>query len=105
MICSQAKGLKRKRCVEKNEDVQRQTKTCKMDATLEDNLTVAPNPKTIAGKDNGFHLDENNTPMFRGYDLSDLPREAHPHPNKLHTGQHGYTVVSSNYAATRSTFI
>lgn len=30
---------------------------------------------------------------YHGYDLSEIPRQAHPSADRVHTGRHSYTVV------------
>ena len=102
--CSQVKGIKRKHEAQHNENVMKAPKivkdVVKSTAAKSGKSEGSVTPTLILGKDNGFRMDENNKPMFRDFDLSELPLEAHPHPNRIHTGQHGYTVVSSNYAVT-----
>ena len=108
-MCFQVKGLKRKQHLEQNgpADMKKAKSvsyaTEVMQAAESSSSTGPSSVHARAGKANGFFVDENGKPMFREYDLSELPAEARPHPNKVHSGQHGFTAVSSNYAAARIT--
>lgn len=50
-----------------------------------------PKPSSIAGVSGG---------VFKGYDLSEVPREAWPQPGD-NKGSHGYTIKSQNGAVIR----
>ena len=108
VMCFQVKGLKRKQRLENMEPSEKKAKSV---SATEAAGAAEPGTSTAgaslvhahAGKENGFYIDENQKPMFREYDLTELPAEARPHPNKVHAGKHGFTVVSSNYADARIT--
>lgn len=78
----------------------KKAKKVKTDAVA--TVAAAESQPPTASETGGSHTNglwwNGETPMVRNFDLSELPQEALPQKTRQHTGQHGYTVISSNYA-------